>query len=90
MDFELPTTKEELKTVLAELFDYYHHYKGEYEGQPLEVLELDKLTFTEKSESAWRTELSALLDKREAAETKSPRRHAPSGDFPFAGAAIQI
>ena len=49
MDFELPTTKEELKTVLAELFDYYHHYKGEYEGQPLEVLELDKLTFTEKS-----------------------------------------
>lgn len=69
MDFELPTTKEELKTVLAELFDYYHHYKGEYEGQPLEVLELDKLTFTEKSESAWRTELSALLDKREAAES---------------------
>ena len=69
MEFEIPTTKEELTATLEQLFDYYHHYKGEYEGQPLETLNLDKMVFNEKSESVLREELTALMAKKQAAES---------------------
>ena len=68
MDFELPTTKAELTEVLREIDVYYRQYKGEYEEEPLEELTLGKLTFTEKTESAVRAEVAALLGKKEAAE----------------------
>lgn len=68
MDFTLPTTKQELTETLKEIDVYYRQYKGEYEEHPLEELSLDKLTFLEKTESAIRAELSAVLDRKEETE----------------------
>lgn len=50
MEFNIPTTREQMYVVLKDLFFYYRVQRKGFEGLELSPLQLEKMVFTEKSE----------------------------------------
>ena len=66
MDFATPTSKEEMYTILREIFNYYRTVQGTFERQPLVPLELERMEYTAPTEN----ELKLIAEKKVAASHK--------------------
>lgn len=71
MEFNLPTTKEEMYVVLAELFNHYRVRKEGYEETELIDLELERLNTTQESDSELLTKAQKLLKAQHEREIKN-------------------
>lgn len=68
MEFNLPTTKEEMYATLTELFHYYRYQKSNFELVEQLSLKLDKIDYTVPDNETLRARAETLLDAEEEKE----------------------
>ncbi len=71
MEFNLPTTKEQMYAVLVELFDHYRVRKEGYEETELKDLVLERLDITEETDSELLLKAKKLLEAEHEREIKN-------------------
>ncbi len=78
MQFDKPTTKEQMFTILNQIFHYYRVVFAEYEQTPLKELELTRLEYTPSTEEQIKQKATTLLGD-EARKAYDEKRQEISG-----------